>query len=94
MQLLAVDYLAPDADKQFVESLRQTGFGVLKNHPIEQSSVTSISSIAMRSFIMRSIIKATTVSSQLKYLKQPRVLKRKILKSTFIIILGVSARQI
>lgn len=42
MQLLAVDYLAPDADQQFVESLRQTGFGVLKNHPIEQSSVTSI----------------------------------------------------
>jgi isopenicillin N synthase-like dioxygenase len=42
MQLLAVDYLAPDADQQFVESLRQTGFGVLKNHPIEQSSVASI----------------------------------------------------
>ncbi|MBJ2135670.1 isopenicillin N synthase family oxygenase [Paraglaciecola chathamensis] len=42
MQLLAVDYKAPDADKKFVESLRQTGFGVLKNHPIEQSSVTSI----------------------------------------------------
>ncbi|MEH6710674.1 MAG: 2-oxoglutarate and iron-dependent oxygenase domain-containing protein, partial [Paraglaciecola polaris] len=42
MQLLAVDYLAPDADKKFVESLRQTGFGVLKNHPIEQSTVTSI----------------------------------------------------
>lgn len=42
MQLLAVDYLAPDADQQFVESLRQTGFGVLKNHPIAQSSVASI----------------------------------------------------
>jgi isopenicillin N synthase-like dioxygenase len=42
MQLLAVDYLASDADQQFVESLRQTGFGVLKNHPIEQSSVTRI----------------------------------------------------
>jgi isopenicillin N synthase-like dioxygenase len=42
MQLLAVDYLAPDADQQFVESLRQTGFGVLKNHPIEQSSVARI----------------------------------------------------
>ena len=42
MQLLAVDYTAPDADKKFVESLRQTGFGVLKNHPIEQSTVTSI----------------------------------------------------
>jgi isopenicillin N synthase-like dioxygenase len=42
MQLIPVDYLAPDADQQFVESLRQTGFGVLKNHPIKQSSVTSI----------------------------------------------------
>jgi isopenicillin N synthase-like dioxygenase len=42
MKLVAVDYLAPNADKLFVESLRQTGFGVLKNHPIEQSTVASI----------------------------------------------------
>ncbi|MFT4937210.1 MAG: isopenicillin N synthase-like dioxygenase [Paraglaciecola sp.] len=42
MKLVAVDYLAPNADKIFVESLRQTGFGVLKNHPIEQSKVANI----------------------------------------------------
>lgn len=42
MNLVAVDYLAKDADKLFVESLRETGFGVLKNHPIQQSLVSSI----------------------------------------------------
>jgi len=40
--LVAVDYKAPDAEVQFVQSLRDTGFGVLKNHPIPESSVTSI----------------------------------------------------
>ncbi len=42
MKLEAVDFTAPDAQQKFVESLRQTGFGVLKNHPISQASVTSI----------------------------------------------------
>lgn len=42
MKLEAVDYAAPGADKLFVESLRATGFGVLKNHPISKQSVTSI----------------------------------------------------
>ncbi|GAC15431.1 2OG-Fe(II) oxygenase family protein [Aliiglaciecola lipolytica] len=42
MKLEAVDYSSPGADKLFVESLHKTGFGVLKNHPISQSSVTSI----------------------------------------------------
>lgn len=42
MKLEAVDYAAPGADKLFVESLRATGFGVLKNHPIPKQSVTSI----------------------------------------------------
>jgi isopenicillin N synthase-like dioxygenase len=42
MKLEAVDFTAPDAKQKFVESLRQTGFGVLKNHPIQQSSVASI----------------------------------------------------
>ncbi|WP_026376765.1 isopenicillin N synthase family dioxygenase [Aestuariibacter salexigens] len=42
MKLEAVDYLAPDADKKFVESLRETGFGVLKNHPIKQQQVDDI----------------------------------------------------
>ena len=42
MQLKAVDYTAPDAAKQFTESLRNTGFGVLKNHPIKQETVAAI----------------------------------------------------
>ncbi|MFK7994757.1 MAG: 2OG-Fe(II) oxygenase family protein [Granulosicoccus sp.] len=40
--LAAVDYLAPDAEQQFVQSLRDTGFGVLRNHPIAESAVNSI----------------------------------------------------
>lgn len=42
MKLEAVDYQAENAPQLFVESLRNTGFGVLKNHPIEQSLVSSI----------------------------------------------------
>lgn len=42
MQLPTVDYTADNAAEQFVESLRNTGFGVLKNHPIPQSLVESI----------------------------------------------------
>lgn len=42
VELTAVDYAAPDAEQQFVQSLRETGFGVLRNHPIAQSSVASI----------------------------------------------------
>jgi len=42
MQLVAVDYQSENAEKEFVESLRETGFGVLKNHPIQQSMVSGI----------------------------------------------------
>ncbi len=42
MKLEAVDYHSSTAAKDFVESLRQTGFGVLKNHPISQQQVSSI----------------------------------------------------
>lgn len=42
MKLVAVDYQAQGAEKAFVESLYHTGFGVLKNHPIQQSQVLSI----------------------------------------------------
>ncbi|MBY5979788.1 2OG-Fe(II) oxygenase family protein [Ferrimonas balearica] len=42
MTLTAVDYRAPDAPAKFVESLRQTGFGVLKNHPIPEQLVERI----------------------------------------------------
>ena len=42
MQLVAVDYQAENAQEEFVKSLRETGFGVLKNHPIKQSLVQGI----------------------------------------------------
>lgn len=42
MSLPVVDYTAKDAPQQFVKSLRETGFGVLTNHPIKQSLVESI----------------------------------------------------
>ncbi|MCB1693254.1 MAG: isopenicillin N synthase family oxygenase [Pseudomonadales bacterium] len=42
MKLTAVDYKAPGSDRLFVESLHETGFGVLKNHPIDQELVNSI----------------------------------------------------
>ncbi|QXO16463.1 MULTISPECIES: isopenicillin N synthase family dioxygenase [Vibrio] len=42
MKLETIDYLAPDAPEQFVQSLRNTGFGVLKNHPIPKELVESI----------------------------------------------------
>ena len=42
MQLVAVDYQAENAAELFTQSLRETGFGVLKNHPIQQSVVESI----------------------------------------------------
>jgi isopenicillin N synthase-like dioxygenase len=42
MQIQIVDYQAKDAGKLFVQSLRETGFGVLINHPIQQQLVESI----------------------------------------------------
>ncbi|TRX53487.1 2OG-Fe(II) oxygenase family protein [Thalassomonas sp. M1454] len=37
-----VDYLSENAGQEFVASLRETGFGVLRNHPIKQELVESI----------------------------------------------------
>jgi len=42
MTLPVVDYTDKNAPAQFVKSLKETGFGVLKNHPINQSVVESI----------------------------------------------------
>jgi isopenicillin N synthase-like dioxygenase len=42
MLLQAVDYGAPGAAEAFANSLRDTGFGVLKNHPIDPAIVTGI----------------------------------------------------
>ncbi|WP_077340972.1 2OG-Fe(II) oxygenase family protein [Pseudocolwellia agarivorans] len=42
MNVQVVDYLAENAPQKFVESLHNTGFGVLINHPIKQELVESI----------------------------------------------------
>jgi len=42
MALKTVDYNSPHAAEEFVASLHETGFGVLKNHPIPQQLVESI----------------------------------------------------
>jgi isopenicillin N synthase-like dioxygenase len=42
MKLNTIDYLAPDSAERFVESLQQTGFGVLSNHPIQKQLVEDI----------------------------------------------------
>jgi len=42
MKLTTVDFKANNAAELFVESLSNTGFGVLKNHPIPQELVESI----------------------------------------------------
>jgi isopenicillin N synthase-like dioxygenase len=42
MQLPIVDYLAPDASQAFCKSMRETGFCVLANHPLDQHLVEGI----------------------------------------------------
>lgn len=41
-ELIAVDYAASNAAETFVKSLRDTGFGVLKNHPIQADTLTGL----------------------------------------------------
>jgi isopenicillin N synthase-like dioxygenase len=42
MKLETIDYRAQDSAAKFVKSLRDTGFGVLSNHPIDKALVESI----------------------------------------------------
>lgn len=42
MHLPIVDFTHPNAAAQFCQSLHSTGFGVLKNHPLQQSLVNQI----------------------------------------------------
>lgn len=39
MNVLSVDYRSPDAPKLFAKSLHETGFAVLKNHPISHGLI-------------------------------------------------------
>lgn len=50
MKLEAVDYLADDAQQAFTRSLKETGFGVLKNHPISHEKVSNIYKLAAQFF--------------------------------------------
>jgi len=42
MNVLTVDYRAPDAAKQFAKSLHETGFAVLRNHPIQHALINEV----------------------------------------------------
>ena len=42
MKLETIDYRASDSAEKFVQSLRDTGFGVLSNHPVSQELVEKI----------------------------------------------------
>lgn len=42
MQFHVVDYRSPTAAQDFCQSLRETGFGVLSNHPLDQNLVEGI----------------------------------------------------
>lgn len=42
MHLPVVDFTSPTAPQEFCKSLHETGFGVLKNHPLDQNLVEGI----------------------------------------------------
>lgn len=42
MSIRTVDYQDPDAGREFVRSLHETGFAVLKNHPVRAATLDSI----------------------------------------------------
>lgn len=42
MAILSVDYRSENAAEEFATSLRETGFGVLKNHPISWDKITQV----------------------------------------------------
>lgn len=42
VEVLRVDFQAPDAPAQFARSLRETGFGVIYHHPIDQQLIDRV----------------------------------------------------
>jgi len=80
MLITPVDYRAPDAAKQFAESLHRTGFGVLTNHPLSQSLLETIYQEwyaffkVKKNINMRLIHKNLMVISRRKYQKRQRAL--------------------
>src|SRR3990167_10921993 len=42
MHVLTVDYQSPDAPELFAQSIRETGFGVLINHPVSYDLINQV----------------------------------------------------
>ena len=42
MEVLLIDYLSNSASKELVKSIRETGFAVIENHPIDRSLIDSV----------------------------------------------------
>ena len=95
----AVDYTSADASERFVASLRSTGFGVLKNHPIPEKAVTTFTSNGMlfsQATTNKTIFsrrKPMTGSSRGKKLKQRKATRSGTSRSIFIFIPGANAPQ-
>ena len=98
MKLEPIDYLAPDGAERFVESLRVTGFGVLKNHPIQKGLVDTIYdewqafSMPQKKMHFILIVKRKTVFFLVRFPRSLKGTPLRILKSTFTTILGGNVR--
>lgn len=94
MQLPTINYQAADSAQQFVESLRETGFGVLTQHPIDKQLVETIYQQWQDFFNsdekQQYLFKPETQDGffQLKSLKPPKAQQLKTLKSTTMFTLG------
>ncbi len=100
MQLQAIDYTSATAQEDFVKSLRETGFGVLKNHPIQKTLVSAIYSEWQTFFNSEEkhnyLYNKGTQDGffHLTFRKQPKVTPRKTSKNIFTIIRGDNAQPI
>ena len=41
-KIKTVDFLSDDAPKKFVDSLKNTGFAIIKNHPLDKSLINDV----------------------------------------------------
>jgi isopenicillin N synthase-like dioxygenase len=67
MDVAVVDFAAADAPERFSESLRETGFAVITNHPLDWSGVEEIYREWASLFDSDEIEKYTTTDSQAGY---------------------------
>ena len=42
IDVLTVDYNDPDASKKFENSLKSSGFAIIKNHPIDKNLISKV----------------------------------------------------